>query len=154
MDNIAQPLTPPAGTLLGIDVGSKRIGLSFSNTGQTLAHPLPALARTTWTHDQNLFQQIIEEHNISAFVIGLPLSLDGSAGRAVDSVRSYADLLTKTFPLPLFYQDERLTTVQAERDIFTARQGRQKRMSKRDAKQNVDSVAASLILQGVLEALR
>ncbi len=147
-----QPVLPPAGTWLGIDVGRKRIGLSFSNTMHTLAYPLPALQRTSWTHDQKIFQQIIDEHQISAFVLGLPLSLDGTAGRAVDSVHSFGDLLTKAFPLPLFYQDERLTTVQAERDILTARQGRQQRMSKKDSTNYVDSAAATIILQTFLDA--
>ena len=146
---------PPKGVLLGVDVGSKIMGLRLSNSGQSIATPRPALVRATWAEDAVFLQQFITQNNIIGLVVGEPKTLQNQHGQAVDKILSFVDLVKKdvTNTLPLTLWDERLTTVAAEREIFTARQGRQKRMSKKDSKQYVDSAAATLILQGFLDFL-
>ena len=142
---------PERGAVLGIDVGSTRLGLAISNPSRNLASPRPSLIRTKWTEDAPKLATLLAAENICGIILGKPLTLKGEHGRAVDAVLSFADLFHQNFHLPATLWDERLTTVAAEKTLFQARQGRQKRMSKKDSKNFVDSAAAVLILQGFLD---
>ena len=97
--------------------------------------------------------QLIQENNIVAAVVGLPLHMNGDISKSSQSAENFALLVEQECDIPVLMWDERLSTTAAESSMFEMRTGRQKRMSKKDSKKAVDSVAASLILQSVLPAL-
>ncbi|MFZ2619767.1 MAG: Holliday junction resolvase RuvX [Alphaproteobacteria bacterium] len=148
---------PQRGRILAVDVGTKRLGLALSDTAQTLATPRPYLPRTQWTQDFNLFKQLIEKEQVTAIVIGNPLTMKGDNSASTDAAHSYADLLAKGFPaLQVALWDERLSSAAAERALFERRVegSRQTRASKKSATAFVDSTAATLFLQAALDYLR
>lgn len=145
---------PPHGKLLAVDVGKKTLGLALSDTARMIASPHGTLKRTKWAHDKVALSALVAEKTIVAAIVGLPLHTDGSISPMSQAATAFAELLEQEMSIPVLLWDERLTTKAAESALFEARTGRQTRMSKKDAKQHVDAVAATLILQGVLEALR
>lgn len=144
---------PKDGKLLAVDVGSKTLGLAMSNSTRTIASPMHTLKRTKWTQDKDILHDILKQENIVAVVVGLPLQMDGSVGGTAQAATAFAENVEKDLNYPTLLWDERLTTVAAENVMFEQRTGRQTRASKKDVKEKVDAVAASLILQGVLNAL-
>lgn len=147
---------PTTGRLLGVDVGSKTLGLAISDSRQILASPRPVINRAGWDKDQTKLQEIITQNNIVALVVGLPLTLQNTTSSSTDAATSFADLAEKAFNLPVLLWDERLTTQQAENALFEQRTAgsRQTRGSKKQIKPRLDSAAAVLILQNVLDRLR
>jgi len=133
--------------LLGLDLGTKTIGLALSDVSRTVATPLETIARKKFTNDVKKLLDIIDYFNIIAIIIGLPINLNGSEGPRVQATRSFARNLTKHTNLPLVLWDERLSTVAAERTLLEADASRKRRA------EVIDKMAAAFILQGALDRL-
>src|SRR5688572_17190166 len=134
--------------LLGLDVGSKTLGLALSDATRSIASALVTLRRTRLADDLRELLALASRHGVGGFVVGLPLNLDGSAGPRVQATRAFVRDLAKASPLPVVYWDERLSTVAAERVLLDADMSRKRRA------EVVDKVAATLILQGALDRMR
>ncbi|MEM8540609.1 MAG: Holliday junction resolvase RuvX [Pseudomonadota bacterium] len=140
-------LLPPGARLMGLDLGTKTIGVAVSDAGLSLASPRPVIKRKKFTLDIEQFNQIISSENIGAIVLGLPLNMDGSEGPRAQATRAFVRNLKGKIELPIAYWDERLSTVAAERSLLDQDVSRAKRAER------IDSAAASFILQGVLDRL-
>ena len=138
---------PPGARVIGIDVGSKTLGLALSDTTRSIASALVTLRRSRLADDLRQLLDLTEKHGVGGFVVGLPLNLDGSAGPRVQATRAFVRDLAKATPLPVLYWDERLSTVAAERTLLEADLSRKRRA------EVVDKVAATIILQGALDRL-
>jgi putative Holliday junction resolvase len=134
---------------LGIDLGSKRIGVAIANSEGTVATPLEVIARSgDRQRDHRAIRALAEEMDATVVVVGLPLSLDGSDGPAASAARAEAEELATAAGLPVELWDERLTTVSADRDLLA--QG----LDARARRRVVDKVAASILLQAWLDHRR
>ena len=133
--------------LIGIDVGTKTLGLAISDVNRSIASGLVTLRRTKFSADADQLLKISSEHSAGGFVIGLPLNLDGSAGPRVQATRAFGRNLSKLTPLPMLFWDERWSTAEAERMLIQADVTRSRRA------EVIDKVAATLILQGALDRL-
>jgi putative Holliday junction resolvase len=142
------PRLTPGSRLLGLDLGTKTIGLALSDVTCSIATPLTTIARTKFSNDLKTLTEHIDQHDVSALIIGLPLHLDGSEGRSAQSARAFAGNLARTIALPIVFWDERLSTVAVERTLLEADTSRKRR------KEVVDKMAAAFILQGALDRLR
>lgn len=131
--------------LLALDFGSTNIGVAVSDPLGLTAQGVCTLRRRSHTEDMAAIRAYVDEYQPEAFVMGLPLNMDGSRGPAVDKVQSFASLLKQEFALPVYFQDERLTTVAAQKTLIAGDTRRQKR------RQLVDKLAATLILSTYLE---
>ena len=140
--------TERIGALLGIDLGEKRVGLSISDRTQSIASNYATLEKKKFSLFSLDLRAIIDKEIICGIVIGLPLNMDGSEGPKCQSTRDFAKNFSNIVNLPITFWDERLTTVAAERSLLLADLSRKKR------KQVVDSVAAVLILQNLLDRLK
>jgi len=134
--------------ILGIDYGSKRLGLSLSDEDEILASPLPVRVRTTPTDDLKFLEALAREKGVGGIVLGLPLNMNGSQGEMAQAVQGFAGELQRECKVPVVLFDERLTTSEAERVLVQADISRKKRKSLRDG------LAAVLILQGYLNSQR
>ncbi len=139
---------PHHARLMGIDLGSKRIGLGLSDVGRSIASPLDTIERTKFTKDAARIIGLAERHGVAGMVIGLPRNMDGSEGPAAQSARSFARNLAPLVELPLAFWDERLSTAAVTRMLIEADRSR----ARRD--QIVDKLAAAYILQGALDRLK
>lgn len=139
----------PAGArLMGLDLGTKTLGLALSDVTRTIASGLTTLSRTKFSADVRQLLELAGRHDVGGFVIGLPLNLDGSGGPRAQATRAFARNLGKMTPIPILYWDERLSTAEAERMLLEAD------LSRRRRAQVVDKVAATLILQSALDRLK
>jgi putative Holliday junction resolvase len=138
----------PHRRLIGLDLGTKTIGLALSDVTRSIASPLTTLARKTFTSDARELLALADEHAIAGLVIGLPTSLDGRLGPRAQSTRAFARNLSRLTPLPLLLWDERLSTVAAERVLIAADASRKRRA------QLIDKLAATIILQNALDRMR
>ncbi|MAI07398.1 MAG: Holliday junction resolvase RuvX [Magnetococcales bacterium] len=145
---------PTTGKIIAFDVGSKTVGLALSDKSRTIASPLKTLKREKWTKDKEIIRQIIEKELVTCAVVGLPLNMMGEETPQTKSCISFAMNVEEAMGIPVLLWDERLSTVSATNALFEQRQGRQTRASKKDIKAQVDSVAAAIFLQAVLEGLR
>lgn len=143
-----QNLRGTSGPLLGIDPGTKTFGLAISDRTRLIATPLETIRREKFSLDAAYLLDIYDKNEVSGLVIGLPINMDGSHGRRTQSVRDFCTNLLKLRDLPIFLWDERLSTMAVTRGMIDADMSRKKR------KDNVDKLAASYILQGVLDRLR
>jgi putative Holliday junction resolvase len=134
--------------VLGLDLGSKTIGLALSDTSLSIASPLQTIRRSKFTKDSQTLLAIAEEHAIGAFVLGLPLNMDGSEGPRVQSTRAFARNIARISDIPIIFWDERLSTVAVTRTLLEADRSRKRRA------ELVDKMAAAYILQGALDSLR
>jgi putative Holliday junction resolvase len=141
-------LLPRERRLLGLDLGSKTIGLALSDLGRTIASPLQTLARRKFTQDAAALIDVIDRHEIGALVLGLPVSMDGSEGPACQSTRAFAANLLGLRALPIALWDERWSTSAVTRVLLDADASRRRRG------ELVDKLAAAYILQGALDALK
>jgi len=139
---------PNGARLIGIDLGTKTLGLALSDVTRSIASGLTTLPRTRFTADAERLLALAAEHSIGGFVIGLPFNLDGSQGPRAQATRAFARNLGKLTPRPILLWDERLTTAAAERSLLEADASRKRRA------QVIDKVAATLILQGALDRLK
>ena len=141
-------LAATTGPLLGLDPGSKTLGLAVSDRTRLIASPLTTIRRKKFTPDATELLRLYRENEASALVVGLPLNMDGSAGPRVQSVKDFCTNLLRLDDVPIFQWDERLSTAAVTRQMISADVSRAKRA------QNVDAQAAAYILQGVLDRLR
>ena len=138
----------PAGTrLMGLDVGTKTIGLALSDTRQMIASPLETIRRRRFRDDMARLFGLIDTHGVGGLVIGLPLILTGGDGPRTQSVRQFSRNVVAVRDLPVVLWDERLSTAAVTREMIAADVTRQRRA------QIVDRVAAAYILQGCLDFL-
>jgi putative holliday junction resolvase len=138
---------PPRGALIGLDLGTKTIGVAVSDPDRKLATAVETIARKTFTADAKRLLALAAERNAVGFVLGLPLNMDGSEGPRAQSTRAFARNLGKLTELPIALWDERLSTVAVERDLIAADVSRKKRAAV------IDQHAAAFILQGALDRL-
>jgi len=133
--------------LIGLDLGSKRIGVSICDEKQLIATPFKTINRTSAKELINELRIIIEENNIKGIIIGNPLNMDGSSGSSTQSVKDTSDNIEKSIDLPICLWDERLSTVGA----FNLSSQLDVNVSKREKK--IDENAAAFILQGAIDFL-
>jgi putative holliday junction resolvase len=138
---------PPRGSLLGLDIGTKTIGVATSDADRRLATGVETIARKTFTADAQRLLALAGERKCAGFVLGLPLNMDGSEGPRAQSVRAFARNLAKLTELPIALWDERLSTAAVERELIAADVSRKKRAAV------IDQHAAIFILQGALDRL-
>lgn len=143
-----KPALAPRRALLGIDVGSKTLGLAVSDPELSLAAPLTTVRRTRFAADAARIAAIVAEYRIGGFVVGLPVGMDGREGRACQSVRQFAANLLAVVDLPLAFWDERLSTRAVERMMIEEAD-----LSRRRRAAVVDKLAAAWILQGALDGI-
>ena len=137
----------PGQAIAGLDLGTKTIGLAMSDLGRRFATPRPVIKRVKFTQDAQMLLAFAEKEKVAAFVIGLPMNMDGSAGPRVQATRAFVRSMADKTALPFVYWDERLSTVAAERALLEMDVSRAKRAGR------IDSAAASFILQGALDRL-
>ncbi|MCF6273992.1 MAG: Holliday junction resolvase RuvX [Rhodobacteraceae bacterium] len=138
---------PSAGGVIGLDLGTKTIGVAVSDQRRCIATPQETVRRKKFTTDAEALLAIISERGICGIVLGLPRNMDGSEGPRAQSTRAFARNFSRLCPLPLTYWDERLSTVAAERALLEGDTSRARRA------QVIDHVAAGYILQGALDRL-
>ena len=136
------------GALLGVDPGMKTLGLAISDRTRLIATPLETIRREKFTLDAQHLLKIYTNNQASALIVGLPVNMNGTHGPRTQSVKDFCTNLLKLQDLPIFLWDERLSTMAVTRSMLEADMSRKKR------KENVDKLAASYILQGVLDRLR
>ena len=146
LEELAGTLAPRQ-PIAGLDLGTKTIGLSVSDLGRRLATPRPVLKRVKFTQDADVLLAFAAKEKVVAFVIGLPVNMDGSAGPRVQATRAFVRSMSEKTDIPFVYWDERLSTVAAERTLIEMDVSRKKRAER------IDSAAASFILQGALDRL-
>lgn len=137
----------PGEAIAGLDLGTKTIGLSASDLGRRFATPRPVIKRVKFTQDAEVLLAFAAKEKIVAFVIGLPVNMDGSSGPRVQATRAFVRSMSEKTDIPFVYWDERLSTVAAERALLEMDVSRAKRSER------IDSAAASFILQGALDRL-
>lgn len=137
----------PRGALMGLDFGTKTIGIAVSDGLRSIATPLETVKRRKFTLDAARVLELAAARDIAGLVLGLPRNMDGSEGPRCQSTRAFARNLSGLTPLPMLFWDERLSTVAAERALLEADTSRRRRA------EVIDHVAAALILQGALDRL-
>ena len=149
-EDFANPLAliPATGRIMGLDLGTKTIGVAISDGMRYSATPLETIRRTKFTADAIRLDEIIAQNAIVAVILGLPLNMDGSEGPRVQSTRAFARRLAQRISLPIAFWDERLSTSAVTRMMIDADLRRDRRA------EIVDKLAASYILQGALDRLR
>jgi putative pre-16S rRNA nuclease len=141
-------LLAPGARLLGLDVGTKTIGLALSDVTRSIATPYDTIRRTKFTTDAKVLDDIADKMAVGALIIGLPINLDGSEGSRAQSTRAFARNLGKHIALPMAFWDERLSTAAVERHLIEADASRKRRA------EVIDRMAAAYILQGALDRLK
>jgi putative pre-16S rRNA nuclease len=142
------PLLAREARLLGLDVGTKTIGMALSDVTRSVATPYHTVRRTKFTEDVTAIVAAIEEHDVGAVVIGLPLNFDGSEGPRAQSMRAFARNLAARIAVPILFWDERLSTAAVERHLIAVDATRKLRAKV------IDRMAAAYILQGALDRLK
>ncbi len=134
--------------LLGLDVGTKTIGMALSDVTRSVATPFDTIRRSKFTADAKTIREVVEKNQVGALVIGFPLNLDGSEGPRAQSTRAFARNLAAHVTVPMVFWDERLSTAAVERHLIEADASRKRRA------EVIDRMAAAYILQGALDRLR
>ncbi len=143
----AASLLPARGALIGLDLGTKTIGVATSDPDRRLATPVETIARKTFSADAKRLLALASERKAIGFVLGLPVNMDGSEGPRAQSARAFARNLAKLTEVPIALWDERLSTAAVERALIAADASRARR------KAVIDQHAAVYILQGALDRL-
>ena len=133
--------------IVGLDLGTKTIGVALSDGGRSFAVPKHVVTRTKFTQDANDLIKFAGTSKAAAFVIGLPVNMDGSEGPRAQATRAFVRNIERMTPLPFIFWDERLSTVAAERAMIEMDMSRAKRAER------IDAAAAAFILQGALDRL-
>jgi putative holliday junction resolvase len=140
---------PPEKRLMGLDLGTKTIGIATADLTRQIATPRETIQRKKFSVDVKLMLEFAERENIGLIVLGLPINMDGTEGPRAQSTRSFARNFSQLHSkLPIIYWDERLSTAAVTRTMLEADLSRAKRA------ENVDKLAAAYILQSLLDALR
>ena len=143
----AVALWRPRGALIGIDLGTKTIGIAVSDPDRKLAAGVETIARKNFTADAKRLLHLATERRAVGLVLGMPINMDGSEGPRAQSTRAFARNLAKLTELPIALWDERLSTAAVERELITADASRARRAA------IIDQHAAAYILQGALDRL-
>ena len=143
----AAPLLPERGALIGLDLGSKTIGVAVSDPDRRVAAPVETIARQRFRLDAGRILHLAAERRAIGVVLGLPINMDGSEGARAQSTRAFARNMAKLTELPIALWDERLSTAAVERELIAADASRARR------KAVIDQHAAIFILQGALDRL-
>jgi putative holliday junction resolvase len=143
----AAALLPERGALIGLDLGSKTIGVATSDPDRRIAAPVETIARKRFALDAGRVLELAAERRATGFVLGLPINMDGSEGPRAQSARAFARNLARLTELPIALWDERLSTAAVERALIVADASRAARKSV------IDQHAAAYILQGALDRL-
>jgi putative Holliday junction resolvase len=138
---------PRGRAVMGLDLGTKTIGVALSDRLWSVASPHETVKRVKFTADAARLLEIIAAREVGGIILGLPRNMDGSEGPRAQSTRAFARNLERMTDLPIGYWDERLSTVAAERALLEADATRKRRM------QVIDNIAAAYILQGVLDRM-
>ncbi len=138
---------PRLARLLGIDLGTKTIGLALSDVERRIATPLETIKRSKFTIDASAIRDIVERFEVQGLVLGLPLNMDGTEGPRAQAARAFARNLAPVVKRPIAFWDERLSTVAVTRTLLDADTSRARRGAL------VDKLAAAYILQGFLDRL-
>jgi putative Holliday junction resolvase len=138
---------PPRVPIIGLDLGSKTIGVAISDITRKIASPLETISRRKFTQDAERIAFLITRENAGLLVLGLPLNMDGSEGPRAQSTRAFARNLRKTIAIPIAFWDERLSTAAVERMLISADASRARRSAV------VDKLAATYILQSALDSI-
>ncbi|HEY1863253.1 MAG TPA: Holliday junction resolvase RuvX [Roseiarcus sp.] len=146
IEDLALSLTPKA-RLIGIDLGSKTIGLAISDVERRLASPLRTLPRGAFGKDAETLNAIFSEFSVAGIILGLPLDLDGRDNPRAQSTRAFARNLSMRTTLPIVFWDERFSTAVVTRSLIENDVSRARRA------QIIDKMAAAYILQGALDRL-
>jgi putative Holliday junction resolvase len=141
------PQFAPRGALIGLDLGTKTIGVAVSDPDRRLATGVETVARTNFTADAKRVLALAAERGAVGFVLGLPINMDGSEGPRAQSTRAFARNFARLTELPIALWDERLSTAAVERELIAADVSRAKRAAV------IDEHAAMFILQGALDRL-
>ena len=141
-------LLPAKGRVMGLDLGTKTIGLALSDVERRLASPLDTIKRTKFSQDAETLLKRAADFEIMALIVGLPLNMDGSQGPRVQATRAFLRSLGKLSSLPFAFWDERLSTAAVTRELIAQDASRAKRA------EVVDRMAAAYILQGALDRLK
>lgn len=144
----AVELLPARGALIGLDLGTKTIGVAASDPDRRIAAPVETIMRKKFAVDARRLLELTLERRAVAIVLGLPINMDGTEGPRAQSTRAFARNLAKLTTLPIALWDERLSTAAVERALIAADASRAKR------KAVIDQHAAAYILQGALDRLR
>ena len=137
----------PRERILGLDVGAKTIGLAVSDPARSLATPISTIRRTKLAVDTRSLLEVINEFDVGALIVGLPVNMDGSEGPRCQSVRQFVANIEEVVNLPVALWDERLSTAAVTREMIAADVTRKRRS------EAVDKLAASYILQGALDRI-
>ena len=141
-------LLAPDRRLIGIDLGTRTIGLALSDVTRSIASALETIRRKKFSVDVVALLDLTDQHAVAGFVLGLPINLNGTEGPRAQATRAFARNLNQRSPLPILLWDERLTTQAANRLLIEADSSRKRRS------EVVDKMAATLILQGALDRMR
>ena len=136
------------GRLLALDLGAKRIGVAVSDELRITARPLPMISRRSWKELLRQVAGLVQSFDAKGLVIGLPLRLDGGEGSAAERVRAVAEKFRRSLSVPIYLQDERLTTFAASSDLRSAG------LNESDSKREVDSEAAAIILRDFIDRMQ
>ncbi len=139
---------PTPQRLLGLDLGSKTIGLALSDITWRIATPLETIRRRKFSVDVERLFTVVDEHDVGGLVLGLPFNMDGSEGPRCQSTRAFAGNVLVLRDLPIVFQDERLSTAAVQRMLVEEMDSTRKRRA-----EVVDKLAAAYILQGLLDRL-
>ena len=139
---------PKTGKILCLDVGKKTLGIAICDKFRMVATAYPTIRRTKWKIDKQVIAKYIVDNQIEVFVVGWPVKLDGTKSSSTDAAESFADTLEGEFNMPVLLFDESYSTKQAEEVMLSTGMKRKKAKEK-----NLDSVAASFILQNLLKSL-
>ncbi len=131
--------------IVSLDIGTVRIGIASSDIMEIIASPYPMYKRKNNSSDVKNVAEIINNLEAGQVVIGLPLKMNGSEGQSVQMAREFGEELSKVIDIPIVYQDERLSTVEAQRILIESGMRREKRKDK------IDSLAATIVLQTYLD---
>ncbi|MGL4439255.1 MAG: Holliday junction resolvase RuvX [Bosea sp. (in: a-proteobacteria)] len=134
--------------LLGLDLGTKTIGLALSDVGLTIATPLETITRVKYSKDVRKMLDIVEKLDVGALVIGLPINMDGTEGPRAQSTRAFVRNLPSLTDLPVAFSDERMSTLAVTRALMEADASRARRA------ELVDKMAAAYILQNALDLIK
>jgi len=145
---LEEAVLPPRGTLIGLDLGEKTIGVASCDPDRRLATGVETVIRSKFTTDAQHLISLAAERSAVGFVLGLPINMDGSEGPRAQGTRAFARNLSKLTELPIALWDERLSTAAVERELIAADVSRAKRAAV------IDQHAAAYILQGALDRLR
>ena len=139
----------PGQRYLGLDIGSKTIGLALSDVSGMLASPMETIRRGKFTEDVRRLKEIIAGEDVGALILGLPISMDGTEGPRCQSVRDFGRNLLQNIDIAIAFWDERLSTAAVQRVLI-----KEADMTRKRRAEVVDKMAAAYILQGALDAIK